>query len=485
MKNVYIILFYQSDPLSAIEKEALIEGLKSKYDSSVKLLDNIKVNGQLPSSPDDYVIATCLLRLKSEGIELETPDVIQYKSGKGIGMATIIIKDSTDTRQINKTDEFDRENEFTDEIVEIPSDEVQDQSGTYEQEHREIISLVKSGDKKAIESLIKSLRTDLLKAEPHQHNEYILEELEVLLNVPDEKIFQELRYLFRSNVNSTFRSHLIAMAKYAKQIKTIIIAYKLPILESPDALAHRFYFTPNIPKDKLFNAAGSYASIVDKEEVLALIDVSAFGNAKVGLVLTEKRIYSSTPKKRSLDLNTLQSNIHIEKGKMLSILRINNSDFITFSSSANEAMENFAEMLIFIAYKLKANSFAFEDKQNVTDSGNAKQAATRQLIGREPNTGEVILCKAFAIRSFNLWAHMNCVAIITNNRVIFWDRNNDKYSFEIPIESLRTASISSEETFQKENIVINFPDGKKYEICLNDQDNMYPFVNTLKDFSSI
>jgi hypothetical protein len=89
--------------------------------------------------------------------------------------------------------------------------------------------------------------------------------------------------------------------------------------------------------------------------------------------------------------------------------------------------------------------------------------ATPAQLGREPLPGEVVLFEDEAIRKFWFWSHGDCRVIITNKRLVFWDREKDKFSFEIPADQLRDARF--DKAFQTD-LVIRLRDGSKYEIGL-------------------
>jgi len=69
------------------------------------------------------------------------------------------------------------------------------------------------------------------------------------------------------------------------KIEEIIKKYTAQII------GDKVYFNPYIPQDKLKNALASYGQSLKAEEVLILIDITAFGNAKNGMIITENNIF--------------------------------------------------------------------------------------------------------------------------------------------------------------------------------------------------
>ena len=89
------------------------------------------------------------------------------------------------------------------------------------------------------------------------------------------------------------------------------------------------YTAPNIPEKKLKNALRSFAPGVKAEDVLLLVDDTAFGSSKEGVIITKDAVYGKEmlerPKKISLFKNTTVS---VKKSKTLCI---NGCDFISLT----------------------------------------------------------------------------------------------------------------------------------------------------------
>jgi len=95
MKKAYIIIFYDLQSPSSSEEQEIINGMSRQIGLPVELINTIKVNGPMPTSPDDHVIATCLLNLEQKNIPFDSErDQIKFRSGMGLGVATIIVEES-------------------------------------------------------------------------------------------------------------------------------------------------------------------------------------------------------------------------------------------------------------------------------------------------------------------------------------------------------------------------------------------------------
>lgn len=102
--------------------------------------------------------------------------------------------------------------------------------------------------------------------------------------------------------------------------------------------------------------------------------------------------------------------------------------------------------------------------------------ATRSRLGREPLPGEGILLEEKAARRFLFWGHLDCRAIVTDKRLVFWDRCREKFSFEIPIDDLGDAWFGE---CLETDLLIHLKDGSKYEIGLEDKQQRQRLVDQL------
>ncbi|MBC8264152.1 MAG: zinc ribbon domain-containing protein [Anaerolineales bacterium] len=106
------------------------------------------------------------------------------------------------------------------------------------------------------------------------------------------------------------------------------------------------FFAPDLSLEKVKNAVGSYASAAKDEEPLVLIDDTVFGNAKKGVLLTDKAIYAheTMESPQSLALSSIKS-VSFKKGFLSSKIHINGRRFIDCTLPDKKALSLFAEML--------------------------------------------------------------------------------------------------------------------------------------------
>lgn len=101
--------------------------------------------------------------------------------------------------------------------------------------------------------------------------------------------------------------------------------------------------------------------------------------------------------------------------------------------------------------------------------------ATKEEIGCDPLNDEVIFVQENAIKRFSLSAHMDCQVIVTNKRFIFWDRQDDQYSFRFTFEELKDANVN----LNSHDIEIEIDDDKKYKVGFG-EGNEYMIFEALK-----
>jgi hypothetical protein len=116
----------------------------------------------------------------------------------------------------------------------------------------------------------------------------------------------------------------------------------------PTITDNHFFFQPNIPEKKLSNALGAFAKDVLPEDVLVLLDNSAFGSAKEGAILTEARLYAHSMMQRpvSIRLSSI-GDASYKKGGLTTddMLLINGLPFLEGPLPTKEAMQRFTLML--------------------------------------------------------------------------------------------------------------------------------------------
>jgi hypothetical protein len=107
-----------------------------------------------------------------------------------------------------------------------------------------------------------------------------------------------------------------------------------------------FFFQPNIPEKRLSNALGAFAKGVLPEDVLVLVDDTAFGSAKDGAILTETHLYAHGMRQRpvSIELGAIEE-VSYKKGGSTPMLLINGLPFLQTQLPSKEAMQRFTLML--------------------------------------------------------------------------------------------------------------------------------------------
>jgi hypothetical protein len=80
-----------------------------------------------------------------------------------------------------------------------------------------------------------------------------------------------------------------------------------------------------------------------------------------------------------------------------------------------------------------------------------------------------ILFESSAVKRWMLWSHTNCRLRITKDQLIFDDFEDDTYSFTIPMDALKRASLENPKGFlsSSDDMLIILEDGKAYEIGLD------------------
>jgi hypothetical protein len=127
---------------------------------------------------------------------------------------------------------------------------------------------------------------------------------------------------------------------------------------------NHFYFEPNIPQKKLLNALGAYAKDVLPEDVLVLLDTTAFGSAKNGAILTETCLFAhdDTVETVIVKLYSIEEVGYTEGGwtTPLSELLINGLPFLDLAKLEKQATHRFVRMLreIVTTFQPPANAAA-------------------------------------------------------------------------------------------------------------------------------
>lgn len=128
------------------------------------------------------------------------------------------------------------------------------------------------------------------------------------------------------------------------QINQILQQYRNKIIDDS------IFLYPQIPVKKIDKAIAAYASNVNKDEIIALIDNTVFGNASDGavLTLTSLHVHNLWEEPRCIDLDGIESAIFVE-GVLESSIHINDTKFLVSNTPKKTSMRLFTEMLREIA----------------------------------------------------------------------------------------------------------------------------------------
>lgn len=50
-------------------------------------------------------------------------------------------------------------------------------------------------------------------------------------------------------------------------------------------------------------------------------------------------------------------------------------------------------------------------------------------VGFIPQAGEILLCSCPAVLRFWYWSHLSCTVSLSNQRLMLWDREDDRHSY--------------------------------------------------------
>jgi hypothetical protein len=125
------------------------------------------------------------------------------------------------------------------------------------------------------------------------------------------------------------------------------------------------FFHPNIPSKKLHNALKAYAAGVQPQDVLILIDNTAWGKAKNGGLLTVTEFYAHNilQKPKHVTLTDIDS-ISFKAGKMDNEIYINRMSFLSTAQPSTESMALFTHLLEEVVVACSRN-YASEDMNAV------------------------------------------------------------------------------------------------------------------------
>ncbi len=117
------------------------------------------------------------------------------------------------------------------------------------------------------------------------------------------------------------------------------------VREHVSLLGHNFaYIAPDIPAEKLSAATASYAELQGMEQPLVLIDCTATGNAKNGLLITDERLYGKNMAQPSKELDLDEIDNVEFKTSALNTLIINGDGFVDLPAEVD--MQDLSDMLL-------------------------------------------------------------------------------------------------------------------------------------------
>lgn len=117
------------------------------------------------------------------------------------------------------------------------------------------------------------------------------------------------------------------------------------------------FFQPDIPEKKMKNAIEAYASSVEKEDILVLIDNTVFGKADEGLLITKEMLYTRLAFENKIKIELSQiKNVSLVEGALSCTLHINGNKVVTIHTPSKSAMNLIAEMLGEISEVCRAQS---------------------------------------------------------------------------------------------------------------------------------
>jgi HEAT repeat protein len=92
----YLVLLWDTQPWAELEQDQVVEGKSAELGCAVQLMKTVRVTGPMPTSPDEYVIATARLACDEAGVTFDSQhDRISYRGGQqqpGVGLGLITIE---------------------------------------------------------------------------------------------------------------------------------------------------------------------------------------------------------------------------------------------------------------------------------------------------------------------------------------------------------------------------------------------------------
>jgi len=113
------------------------------------------------------------------------------------------------------------------------------------------------------------------------------------------------------------------------------------------------FVRPGIPKKKYDNASSSYALGVSISDVLVLIDITVWGGAKEGMIVTSDSIYYKELAHPPVCISISEvKSIIFEAGKVASVIKINNNLVFPVGGLSKANADTFAKLLFTFSKEL-------------------------------------------------------------------------------------------------------------------------------------
>lgn len=170
-----------------------------------------------------------------------------------------------------------------------------------------------------------------------------------------KKIEAENPTLTYEETKDTISSSAVAICENPKKLIEDIYAASIEEGKEDEDLENRLILADSNPK-KVIAAVNAYAKNCKGEDILALYDDSAFGNGKVGFLLTNKKLYScnSFEKPQELELSSI-SKISATPKSLNSFITVNDIQIDTamLGKKGTEMVCSFLQKAIPVAMQIE------------------------------------------------------------------------------------------------------------------------------------
>ena len=208
----------------------------------------------------------------------------------------------------------------------------------------------------------------------------------------DEKEVKDVQEGKSLKSTKNMEDRLKNVKTFDDKLKDIVANYREKISNK------KIFFSDDIPVKKLNNAMSMYAKLEGNEHPLMLIDDSIFGSAKVGTVLTNKRLYSRNDDFKTYTINLSEIKSVNFEWAVTSWLLINGTKFIQFNGVKESTLQTLNVMI-----KDIINQFHLENEYNAKTAKTHKEKkevlnGINQVISNQIKTVMIIDSKTSRIR---------------------------------------------------------------------------------------